>query len=390
MSRAALVGARRIVVKVGSSSLTSARGGLDAERVDALVDVLAAQDREVILVSSGAIAAGLAPLGLRRRPRDLATLQAAASVGQMLLVERYASSFSRYQRRVGQVLLTAEDIVRRAHYRNARRTLERLLALRVVPIVNENDAVATAEIRVGDNDRLAALVAHLVGADVLVLLSDVDGVYESDPGKATAEHPVSRIDEVHGDADLAGVLARGAGGSGVGSGGMATKIEAAQVATAGGCSAVVGAASSVREILAGAAEGTYFHPQGRRTSARLLWLAHASAPRGRLYLDDGAVRAVVGRRMSLLSAGITAVAGEFAAGDPVDLSDSSGRVLARGLVAYDAAELPAMLGRSMAEMGPGYSREVVHRDDLVVLPTGGTVQAERRQQDAEAVGVEHG
>jgi glutamate 5-kinase len=385
MSRDALVAARRVVVKVGSSSLTSAGGGLDVGRVDALVDVLAAQHREVVLVSSGAIAAGLAPLGLRRRPRDLATLQAAASVGQMLLVERYAQSFARYERCVGQVLLTAEDIVRRAHYRNARRTLERLLALRVVPIVNENDAVATAEIRVGDNDRLAALVAHLVGADALVLLSDVDGVYESDPGKATPEHPVQRLDEVHGDADLAGVLARGAGGAGVGSGGMVTKIDAAQVATAGGCAAVVGAAASAREILAGASEGTFFHPQGRRTSARLLWLAHASAPRGRLYLDPGAVRAVVGRRMSLLSAGITAVTGEFAAGDPVDLSDPSGRVVARGLVAYDAAELPGMLGRSMAEMGPGYSREVVHRDDLVLLPGGAS-----SGRDRAAVGAEQG
>ena len=388
MSRDALLSAQRIVVKVGSSSLTSAQGGLDAERLDALVDVLAAQDREVVLVSSGAIAAGLAPLGMRRRPRDLATLQAAASVGQMLLVERYSQSFARYRRCVGQVLLTAEDIVRRAHYRNARRTLERLLALRVVPIVNENDAVATAEIRVGDNDRLAALVAHLVGADALVLLSDVDGVYESDPGKATPDRPVERLIEVLDDADLAGVLARGSGEAGVGSGGMATKIEAAQVATAGGCAAVVGAAASARAILAGEAEGTFFHPRGRRTSARLLWLAHASAPRGRIYLDDGAVRAVVARRKSLLSAGITAVAGEFAAGDPVDLSDPSGRVVARGLVAYDSSELPAMLGRSMAEMGPGYSREVVHRDDLVLMPQSTRSDGARRRTDADAVGAE--
>lgn len=388
MSRDGLRQARRIVVKVGSSSLTSTRGGLDPVRLDALVDALGSQDREIVLVSSGAIAAGLAPLGLRRRPRDLATQQAAASVGQMLLVERYANSFARYDRCVGQVLLTAEDIVRRAHYRNARRTFERLLALRVVPVVNENDALATAEIRFGDNDRLAALVAHLVGADGLVLLSDVDGVYASDPSKAVDGSPVPRLDEVRDDSDLAGVLARGAGSAGVGSGGMATKIDAARVATAGGCLAVVGAARDAAAILAGEPVGTYFHPVGRRTSARLLWLAHASAPRGRLYLDDGAVRAVVQRRMSLLSAGLTAVEGEFAAGDPVDLSDPSGHVVARGLVAYDAAELPAMLGRSTGEMGPGYSREVVHRDDLVLL--GG--QARRGSGEARAgrepVGVE--
>src|ERR1700712_5197365 len=199
MSRDALRRARRIVVKVGSSSLTTTAGGLDPGRLDALVDALAASDREIILVSSGAIAAGLAPLGFRRRPRDLATLQAAASVGQMLLVERYSSSFARYQRCVGQVLLTAEDIVRRAHYRNARRTLERLLALRVVPIVNENDAVATGEIRFGDNDRLAALVAHLVAADALVLLSDVDGLYDGDPRR-----PGARLGpEVRGEGALA-------------------------------------------------------------------------------------------------------------------------------------------------------------------------------------------
>lgn len=392
MSRDVLRTARRVVVKVGSSSLTSTRGGLDAGRLDALVDALATDgdrsDRELVLVSSGAIAAGLAPLGLRRRPRDLATQQAAASVGQMLLIERYANSFARYDRRVGQVLLTAEDVIRRAHYRNARRTLDRLLALRVVPIINENDTLATAEIRFGDNDRLAALVAHLVGADALVLLSDVDGVYASDPSRATAENPVPRLDEVRDEADLVGVLTKGAGSSGVGSGGMTTKIDAARVATAGGCAAVVGAAGDAAGILAGEPVGTYFHPAGRRTSARLLWLAYASAPRGRLYLDPGAVRAVVGRRMSLLSAGITGVDGEFAAGDPVDLSDPSGAVVARGLVAYDAAELPAMLGRSTADMGPGYSREVVHRDDLVLMPEVAAQGKARRRVDREAIGIE--
>jgi glutamate 5-kinase len=400
MTRDAIRLAKRVVVKVGSSSLTSTEGGLDAGRLDALVDALGssvpsgsdptAGTRELVLVSSGAIAAGLAPLGMRRRPRDLATLQAAASVGQMLLVERYANSFARYDRCVGQVLLTAEDIVRRAHYRNARRTLERLLALRVVPIVNENDALATAEIRFGDNDRLAALVAHLVGADALVLLSDVDGVYESDPSKAEPGRPVARLDEVRGEEDLAGVLTKGIGSAGVGSGGMGTKIDAARVATAGGVAAVVGAARDAAAILAGEPKGTFFHPAaGRRTSARLLWLAHASAPRGRLYLDAGAVRAVVQRRMSLLSAGLTAVEGEFAAGDPVDLSDPAGHVVARGIVAYDAAELPAMLGRSTAQMGPRYSREVVHRDDLVLMPDSSRVVAGRGPREVVgAVGAE--
>jgi glutamate 5-kinase len=369
-SRADVATARRVVVKVGSSSISTARGGLDGARVDALVDALGARRNagsQVVLVSSGAIAAGLAPLSLRRRPRDLATQQAAASVGQGLLIERYAASFARHGLRVGQVLLTAEDVVRRAHYRNARRTLDRLLTLGVVPIINENDAVATAEIRVGDNDRLAALVAHLVSADALVLLSDVDGLYDGNPGRAGARLLV----EVSGEADLAGIGYGGAGAAGIGSGGMATKVDAARIATAAGIPVVVTSAAAVGPALAGASIGTFFHPTGRRSASRLLWLAHASTPRGALRLDAGAVAAVVDRRLSLLPAGVTGVSGEFGAGDPVDLVDETGAAVARGLVNYDATELPGLLGRSTrelaAELGPAYEREVVHRDDLVLL-----------------------
>ena len=356
MSRRAIAGAKRLVVKVGSSSLTTAAGGLDGERLDALVDTLAARGGELVLVSSGAIAAGLAPLGLARRPRDLATLQAAASVGQSMLVHRYATAFGRHGRTVGQVLLTADDVVRRAHYRNAQTTLERLLALGVVPVVNENDAVATEEIRFGDNDRLAALVAHLVRADALVLLSDVDGLYDGDPRRPGAR----LIPEVTGP--LQGVDVSSSG-SGIGSGGMASKVDAAAVATSAGVPVLVAAASTADAALRGEG-GTLFAPTGSRSSGRLLWLAHASTPRGRLVLDDGAVAAVCGRRLSLLPAGVTAVEGVFAAGDPVELVDPAGVPVARGLVAYDAEELPALLGRSTRELG---LREVVHRDDLVVL-----------------------
>ncbi|MET9500714.1 glutamate 5-kinase [Streptomyces sp. NPDC006622] len=363
--------ARRIVVKVGSSSLTTATGGLDADRVDALVDVLAkirsGGEREIVLVSSGAIAAGLAPLGLCRRPKDLARQQAAASVGQGLLVARYTASFARYGVRVGQVLLTSDDMSRRAHHRNASRTLDKLLAMGAFPIVNENDTVATDEIRFGDNDRLAALVAHLVHADLLVLLSDIDGVYDGNPSKPGT----SRIAEVREPADLDGVEIGSAGKAGVGTGGMVTKVEAARIAAAAGIPVVLTNTVHAADALSGGDTGTYFHATGKRSADRLLWLQHASTPQGSLTLDDGAVRAVVERRTSLLPAGIAAVEGDFNAGDPVELRDGSGRAVARGLVNFDAKEIPQLLGRSTRELarelGAEYEREVVHRDDLVIL-----------------------
>ncbi len=358
--------ANRLVVKVGSSSLTTAAGGLDPGRLDALVDVLSARraaGTQVVLVSSGAIAAGLAPLTLPSRPRDLATQQAAASVGQMLLVERYAASFARSGLLVGQVLLTADDLVRRAHYRNANRTLERLLSLGVVPVVNENDAVATEEIRFGDNDRLAALVAHLVAAEALVLLSDVDGLYDGDPRRPGAR----LIPEVPGGDDLAGVRIGRPGGSGVGTGGMASKLDAARIASGAGVPVLLAAAEQVAAALAGEHVGTAFPATARRTASRLFWLRHATTPRGQLVLDAGAVDAVVRRRTSLLSAGVTGVRGEFGAGDPVELLGPDGVAVARGLVGYDAAELPELLGRSTRELDPEHRREVVHRDDLVLL-----------------------
>ena len=368
--RSDLAGAHRVVVKVGSSSLTTAAGGIDPGRVSALVDALAsvrARGAEVVLVSSGAIAAGLAPLSLARRPRDLATQQAAASVGQGLLVHRYTEEFARHDLPVGQVLLTADDVTRRSHYRNAYRTFAKLLEMGVLPIVNENDTVATTEIRFGDNDRLAALVAHLVHADLLVLLSDVDGLYDGNP-----ELDGTRLlSDVASEDDLAGVSIGRTGAAGVGTGGMQTKIEAARIATGAGIPVVLTSAAQAAAALAGDDVGTVFHPTGKRRPTRLLWLAHATEGKGRVHLDDGAVRALVERRASLLPAGITDVTGSFVAGDPVDLVDAAGDVVARGLVNYDSEELPGLLGKSTRdlarELGASYEREVVHRDDLVVL-----------------------
>ena len=406
--RDAISAARRVVVKVGSSSLTLRAGGagatgangvadprgarvgpdvdpgprdgssvlagvsagIDVARVNELVDALgdaAQRGTQLVLVSSGAIATGIAPLGLRRRPRDLASAQAAASVGQGILMAHYHDAFARHDRIVGQVLLTADDLIRRAHYRNAQSTLERLLELDVVPIVNENDTVATAEIRFGDNDRLAALVAHLVRADALILLSDVDGLYDGPPDKGGSR----LISEVASAGDLEDVVVGGTGSAGVGLGGMGTKVDAARIATEAGIPVVLTSAANAARALAGAQVGTYFHATGDRSASRMLWLAHATSSLGQIHLDAGAVRALQERGASLLPAGITHVVGGFVARDPVDLVGPDGQLVARGLVAYDATELPALLGRSTKELaaalGPEYEREVVHRDDMVLL-----------------------
>ncbi|TYP87548.1 glutamate 5-kinase [Blastococcus xanthinilyticus] len=366
VARPEIAGAGRVVVKVGSSSLTTLPGGLDVDRLTALVEVLAgvrASGREVVLVSSGAIAAGLAPLGLDGRPRDLATAQAAASVGQLRLVQTYADAFARHGITVGQVLLTADDLTRRSHYRNAHRTVERLLSLGVLPIVNENDTVATEEIRFGDNDRLAALVAHVAQAAGLVLLSDVDGVYDGDPRTG----PAQLVDTVRDPADLAAVTLGSASRNGVGTGGMATKVEAAFIAAHAGVPVVVTSTPQAAQALAGERVGTLFAAMGRRPSARQFWLRYASRPRGRLLLDEGAVVAVRERHASLLAAGITGTAGEFLADDPVELVGPDGTVVARGLVAYDAREMPALLGRKTGDLPPEHRREVVHRDEMVLV-----------------------
>lgn len=361
-----IASARRIVIKVGSSSLTTRSGGIDVERVDNIVRAIAAKKTtgaQVILVSSGAIAAGLAPLGLQSRPTDVATQQAAASVGQSLLVAQYAKAFAEHAIIVGQVLLTAQDVLRRAHYRNAQRGLSRLLDMNVLPIVNENDTVATDEIRFGDNDRLAALVAQVVQADALILLSDVDGLYDGPPSDAGT----SLITEVRSEADLVGVNTGGTGSAGVGLGGMVTKVEAARLATSAGIPVVLTSASNAHMAVAGEAVGTLFHAAPSRTPTRLLWLEHATTSQGAVVLDPGAVTAVVERRMSLLPAGITTVSGLFTAGDAIDLKDGDGQVIARGIVSFDSEEIPALIGKRTSELAAGFDREIIHRDDIVVL-----------------------
>ncbi len=367
--RTGIPGAGRVVVKIGSSSLTAPGGRLDLDRVQRLVALIAdrrAAGQEVVLVSSGAIAAGIAPLGLPMRPQDLATAQATASVGQGILVARYTEAFAEHGRRVGQVLLTAEDLIRRQHYRNAQRALERLLALGVVPIVNENDTVATDEIRFGDNDRLAALVAHLVRADVLVLLTDVDGLYDGPPSRPGTR----RIPEVRGPEDLGGIEVTGRG-TAIGTGGMVTKLEAASIATSAGVPVVLTAADNAAAALAGEPVGTWFAATGRRKSTRRLWLAHAARTSGRLVLDDGAIHAITHGKRSLLAAGVVGAEGEFEPGDPVELATTGGVVIARGIVSHSAAEVLDMRGKTTTQLqeedGTRHPRAVVHRDDLVIV-----------------------
>lgn len=363
-AREAVRSARSIVVKIGTTALTTETGMFDGARLAGLVEAIEARMKagsDVVIVSSGAIAAGLEPLGLSKRPTDLATKQAAASVGQVALVNAWSAAFGRFGRTVGQVLLTAQDISARVSHTNAARTLDRLRALHAVAIVNENDTVATSEIRFGDNDRLSALVAHLVGADALVLLSDIDGLYDSDPRKG----PARLVPEVSGPDDLADVVA--SEGSHLGTGGMVSKLSSALLAADAGVPVLLAAAADAAAALSDASVGTVFAPRAHRLSARKFWVRHAADAAGTLTLDAGAVEAVLVGRRSLLPAGITAVAGRFYGGDVVELCGPDGVAVARGVVGYDAAELTAMIGHSTAELAPDARRPVVHADDLVAV-----------------------
>ncbi|GAB10989.1 glutamate 5-kinase [Gordonia araii NBRC 100433] len=366
-TRDAIAGARSVVVKIGSAALTDLDDGLDTARLDKLADALEHRMRsgsDVIVVSSGAIGAGLAPLRLRKRPADLATKQAAASVGQLALAHAWGTSFARYDRVVGQVLLTAHDISRRSHHANAQRTLDRLRSLGAVAVVNENDTVATNEIRFGDNDRLAALVAHLAGAEALVLLSDIDGLYDGDPRKRPAHDPARFIPEVAGPDDLDGVIA-GSGGS-LGTGGMASKLAAARLAADGGVPVLLAAAADADVALRDASVGTVFAPRAERMSARRFWVRHAAETHGRVVLDDGAV-AAVRRRRSLLPAGVLEAHGGFSAGDVVELVDQHGEPCARGVAGYSAEEVVQMLGRRTSTLPAQLQGPLVHADDLALL-----------------------
>ncbi|HLE44831.1 MAG TPA: glutamate 5-kinase [Methylomirabilota bacterium] len=363
---------RRVVVKVGSGLVADAGIGPDPARIGRLaadLAAIAARPLEVALVSSGAIASGTARLGLRQRPRSIPEKQAAAAAGQVALMWHYERAFAAHGRRVAQILLTQEDISHRARYLNARNTLLTLLGYGVLPIINENDTVAVEEIKVGDNDNLAALVAYLVEADLLVLLSDTDGLYTGDPHRDPTARRIELVETITPE------MERLAGAQGpLGTGGMVTKLQAAQKAMAAGIPMVIADgrhAGVLDAILRGEPVGTYFKPRDDRLTARKRWIAFATPTVGSLEVDAGARRALVERGKSLLPSGVVKVEGEFSAGDAVSVRDAEGREFARGIVNYEARDVARIIGAKTRDieriLGYRVVDEVIHRDDLVIL-----------------------
>jgi glutamate 5-kinase len=361
----------RVVAKIGSSSITDQHGQISdvaIEKLAAEVATVRGQGHWVVVVTSGAIAAGLPALGLSgARPVDVATLQAVSSVGQIRLMAAYDAALGRHGLIAGQVLLAPPDFMERSQAVQAQETLERLRSLGAVPVINENDAVAHDQIRFGDNDHLAALVAHLVSADLLVLLTDTTGLHSADP---RLDPSASLIDEVvESDHALEAVVV-GRPPRVRGSGGMASKLQAAKMASWSGIRTVIAAADRPGVLVAAVAGdpgvGTVVRPRDRRLPARKLWIAFAKSYEGVLEVDEGARRALIERGTSLLPVGVVGVVGEFRAGDAVEIADKAGSVFAKGLVRMSAAELRTVAGWQTADLPEGTPHEVVHRDDLVV------------------------
>ncbi len=357
---------RPVVVKVGSSSLARPEGGIDAASLARVVDQVEALwsgDHPAVLVSSGAVAAGIPALGIDERPRDLPGLQVAAAVGQGRLMERYSSEFGKRGRVVGQVLLTRDVLAHRSQYLHARVALERMLALGVVPVVNENDTVVVDELKLGDNDRLAAIVSHLVGAGMLIILTDTGGLYSDDPrlsNNAELLSAVRHTDEVLDE------LWRKSGAGSLGSGGVATKVAAARMAAWSGIPTVIADAAdpgaTVRAV-AGDEVGTWVAPRDSRLTARKLWIAFGLPAEGVITVDGGAATALRERGGSLLAVGVAKVTGEFATAAAVEVVSEDGALLGKGLTGMSAAEIRSSAGQHTSVAGG----EVIHRDDLVVL-----------------------
>jgi len=360
----------RVVVKIGTSSITTLLGSINSQAVQALCDEVAALRKaghEVLIVTSGAVAGGVAALKLGKRPTDMPTLQALAAAGQSRLMQEYNVQLDRHQLVGAQVLLVPNDFIDRHQYLHARQTLLRLLELGCVPVINENDAIASDEIRFGDNDRIAALVAHSISADVLILLTDLQGLYTADPN---VDKNAVFIETVSADDELLSVRA-GNSTNDRGSGGMASKLAAARIASWSGVRTVIAAAARKNVVVdavnkVGGA-GTQFLPRTRELSARKLWIAFAAQIMGSVTIDDGARDALLRRNVSLLHAGVKSVHGDFEIGDTIEVVDLSGAVIARGMASASSVQASAGAGQKSVDLGDDISAEVVHRDDLVVL-----------------------
>ncbi|MFQ5513840.1 MAG: glutamate 5-kinase [Myxococcota bacterium] len=372
MSRSDLCGCRRIVIKLGTSLLAPPDGGVHLRRFAALaadVSALLEEGRQIVVVSSGAVGLGVRKLAFASRPDSIPEKQAAAAVGQIDLCWRYERAFARYGRRVGQILLTHSGLADRTRFLNARRTVNTLLEHGVVPIINENDSVSTEELRFGDNDQLAALVVNICEADLLVLLTHVDGLMDREPLARGAQ----RISELR-HVDARALSLASASTSPLGTGGMRSKLEAARTAARSGVATVIADGRRrglLQRILAGHDVGTRVHPAPQRLSSRKHWIAYSLKPRGTLTLDAGAVRALRERGRSLLPIGVLAAEGSFAVGDLVRCVAEDGHEVARGLISYDATEMEVIKGHPTSWIPRllGYSNgdEVIHRSDLVVL-----------------------
>lgn len=363
---------KRLVIKIGSNIIASAEQGLNTKRLQSITkDISDLVDKgiEVVIVSSGAIAAGLKKLGLKEIPKDVKRKQAAAAIGQSTLIWAYERGFAEFSKKVAQVLLTRDDITNRNRYINAKNTLLALMSYDVIPVINENDTVAVDEIKFGDNDLLAAFVANLVEAEMLIILSDVDGLYTKDPAHKDAEL-IESVEEITHDIEK---LAGGRG-SAVSTGGMYSKILAAKQANNHGIPVVImsGKKSGLLARLLDAEKiGTYFKPKQQKLSSRKGWIAYGLKSKGMVYLDEGAVKALTTHGKSLLPSGITEVEGHFNAGDCISCMNDAGDKIAKGLTNYSSKELEQIKGKKTSEiekiLGCKYSDEVIHRDNLVVV-----------------------
>lgn len=373
MDRQIINNAKRLVIKVGSALLTNDGAGIDRQAIDAWVEQIAkllSEGKEVVLVSSGAVAEGLARLGIGPRPQSIHMLQSAAAVGQMGLIQTYETSFRRFERQTAQILLDHDDMANRERYLNARGVMQTLMDLNVVPIVNENDTVVTDEIRFGDNDRLAALVANLIDADALIILTDKDGMYDANPDIDSNAKLISQAHASDSSLDTQAGTSNGA----LGRGGMQTKLEAARLASRSGCNTVIAGGRNqniLMRICSGETVGTFLSADKTPIAARKQWLAGQLQVKGTLVLDEGASRVLRQQGSSLLAVGVTAVKGRFTRGELVSCEDSSGIEVARGLVNYNSDETQLIQGKSTEEiitiLGYCEDDELIHRDNLVLV-----------------------